>query len=144
MARIVAEPSTLLAHEVGAGKTAEMVMAAMELRRLGLAAKPMVVVPNHMIHQFRREWLQLYPRAELLVGEADDLAGADGRRRFVARVATGEYDGVIISHSAFQRIPLPREPGRLSSNRGGPAALLGRTFPGRRWPVGQAPGAQAS
>ena len=109
VARIVAEPSTLLAHEVGAGKTAEMVMAAMELRRLGLASKPMVVVPNHMIDQFRREWLQLYPRAQLLVGEADDLAGADGRRRFVARVAAGEYDGVIISHSAFGRIPLSPE-----------------------------------
>ena len=105
----MAEPSTLLAHEVGAGKTAEMVMAAMELRRLGLAAKLLVVVPNHMIDQFRREWLQLYPRAQLLVGEADDLAGADGRRRFVARVAAGEYDGVIISHSAFGRIPLSPE-----------------------------------
>jgi N12 class adenine-specific DNA methylase len=109
VARIVAEPSTLLAHEVGAGKTAEMVMGAMELRRLGLANKPMVVVPNHMIDQFRREWLQLYPRAELLVGEADDVAGADGRRRFVARVAAGDWDGVVISHSAFGRVPLSPE-----------------------------------
>ena len=109
VARIVAEPSTLLAHEVGAGKTAEMVIGAMELRRLGLANKPVVVVPNHMIDQFRREWLQLYPRAELLVGEADDVAGADGRRRFVARVAAGDWDGVVISHSAFGRIPLSPE-----------------------------------
>ena len=129
VARIVAEPSTLLAHEVGAGKTAEMVMAAMEMRRLGLLSKPMVVVPNHMIDQFRREWLQLYPRAQLLVGEADDLTGADGRRRFVARVAAGEYDGVIISHSAFGRIPLSPGARPPTLKRRPPGCALGWTAP---------------
>ena len=109
VARVVGEPASLLAHEVGAGKTASMVIGAMELRRLGLAAKPMVVVPNHMVAQFSREWLHLYPRAALLVANREDLAGAEGRRRFVARTATGEWDGVIISHSAFGRIPLSPE-----------------------------------
>ena len=106
VARMIAEPATLLAHEVGAGKTAAMAMGVMELRRLGLAAKPALVVPNHMVEQFSREFGQLYPQARLLVGAKEDLAGPEGRRRFAARAATGEWDAVIVSHSAFERIPL--------------------------------------
>ena len=106
VSRMVAEPATLLAHEVGAGKTAAMAIGVMELKRLGLAAKPALVVPNHMVEQFSREFLQLYPQARLLVGTREDLAGPEGRRRFTARAATGEWDAVIVSHSAFERIPL--------------------------------------
>ena len=95
----------LLAHDVGAGKTAEMVMGAMELRRLGLARKPAVVVPNHMLDQFAREWLQLYPQARVLVAQREDLRG-ERRRQFVARCATGDWDGIIMSRSAFERIPM--------------------------------------
>jgi len=105
VARMIHEPSVLLAHEVGAGKTAEMIMGVTELRRLGLIRKPAVVVPNHMIEQFAREWLQTYPRAHILVAHREDLQG-DSRRRFVARCATGNWDGIVMSRSAFERIPL--------------------------------------
>ncbi|HEV2374082.1 MAG TPA: helicase-related protein, partial [Streptosporangiaceae bacterium] len=105
VARIIHEPAVLLAHEVGAGKTAELVMGAMELRRLGLARKPAIVVPNHMIEQFAREWLQLYPQARVLVARREELQG-ERRRQFVARCATGEWDGIIMSRSAFERIPM--------------------------------------
>ena len=105
VARIIHEPAVLLAHEVGAGKTAEMVMGAMELRRLGLARKPAIIVPNHMLMQFAREWLQLYPQARVLVTQREDLQ-AENRRRFVARCATGDWDGIIMSRSAFERIPM--------------------------------------
>jgi N12 class adenine-specific DNA methylase len=105
VARIVAEPAVLLAHEVGAGKTAEMVIGAHELRRLGMARKPAVVVPNHMLEQFSREWMQLYPQARILAASIDDL-GNNKRRRLIARIATGDWDAVILSRSAFERIPL--------------------------------------
>ncbi len=105
VARIVSEPSVLLAHEVGAGKTAEMVIGAMELRRLGMASKPCVVVPNHMLEQFSREWMQLYPQARILATSVDDLAH-NKRRMLVARIATGDWDAVIVSRSAFERMPL--------------------------------------
>jgi hypothetical protein len=105
VARIVAEPAVLLAHDVGAGKTASMAIGAMELRRLGMANKPCVVVPNHMLEQLTREWMQLYPQARVLATSIDDLA-KDKRRRLVARVATGDWDAVIVSGSAFERIPL--------------------------------------
>ena len=105
VARIVSEPSVLLAHEVGAGKTAEMVMGAMELRRLGMAQKPAVVVPNHMLEQFSREWVQLYPQARILAASIDDLS-RDKRRMLVARIATGDWDAVILSRSAFEKVPL--------------------------------------
>jgi N12 class adenine-specific DNA methylase/SAM-dependent methyltransferase len=108
IARIVSEPAVLLAHEVGAGKTAEMVIGAMELRRLGMAQKPCVVVPNHMLEQFSREWMQLYPQARILAASVDDLA-RDKRRLLVARIATGDWDAVIVSRSAFERIPLSIE-----------------------------------
>src|SRR5205085_3982563 len=91
VARIVAEPAVGLFHEVGAGKTAEMVIGAMELRRLGLVSKPAVVVPNHMLEQFSREWLQLYPQARALAASSDDLAG-DRRRAFIARTAANDWD----------------------------------------------------
>ena len=105
VARMIGEPAVLLAHEVGAGKTAEMIIGVTELRRLGLIRKPAVVVPNHMLEQFAREWLQAYPRARILVAGRDDLKG-EARRRFVARCATGNWDGVVMSRSAFERIPL--------------------------------------
>jgi N12 class adenine-specific DNA methylase len=103
--RIVSDPSALLAHVVGAGKTATMVAAGMEQRRLGLAAKPCYVVPNHMLEQFAREFLQLYPAARILVAGEDD-ASKDGRKAFVARCATGRWDAVILTHSAFGRLPV--------------------------------------
>lgn len=105
VARMVAEPAVGLFHEVGAGKTAEMVMGAMELKRLGMASKPVVVVPNHMLEQFSREWLQFYPQARVLAASSDDLT-KDNRRDFVARVATGDWDGVVMTRSAFQRLAL--------------------------------------
>lgn len=105
VARMLAEPAVGLFHEVGAGKTAEMVMGAMELRRLGMVTKPCVVVPNHMLEQFTREWLQLYPTAQVLAASTDDLRG-DQRRAFVARCATNDWDAVVMTRSAFERIPV--------------------------------------
>jgi N12 class adenine-specific DNA methylase/predicted RNA methylase len=105
VARIISEPAVGLYHEVGAGKTAEMVMGAMELRRLGLVNKPAFVVPNHMLEQFSREFLQLYPRARILAAHREDLE-RDRRRLFVSRCATGNWDAVIMTESAFQRIPM--------------------------------------
>ncbi|HCU48911.1 MAG TPA: helicase [Micromonosporaceae bacterium] len=106
VARIIAEPAVLLGHEVGAGKTLEMIAGAMELRRLGLARKPAVIIPNHMIEQFARDWLQAYPQAKILMVTRDDLASPEKRRHFVARCATGDWDAVIMSRSAFERIPV--------------------------------------
>ena len=105
VARMIHEPAVLLAHEVGAGKTAEMIIGVTELRRLGLIRNPAIVVPNHMLEQFGREWLQLYPQARVLVAHREDLQG-QRRRRFVARCATGRWDGIVMSRSAFERIPL--------------------------------------
>jgi N12 class adenine-specific DNA methylase/SAM-dependent methyltransferase len=105
VARMIHEPSVGLFHEVGAGKTAEMIIGVSELRRLGLVRKPVIVVPNHMLEQFAREWLQLFPQARVLVAHREDLQG-DRRRQFVARCATGDWDGVVMSRSAFERIPL--------------------------------------
>jgi N12 class adenine-specific DNA methylase len=116
VARIISEPAVLLAHEVGAGKTAEMVIGAMELRRLSLARKPAVVVPNHMLEQFAREWLQLYPQARVLVARKEDLRG-ERRRQFVARCATGDWDGIVMSRSAFERIPMSAEEQRAYLDR---------------------------
>ncbi|MFF4276138.1 DEAD/DEAH box helicase family protein [Streptomyces sp. NPDC001536] len=103
--RIVSEKSVLLAHVVGAGKTATMVAGTQELRRTGLARKPAIVVPNHMLGQFRREYLELYPDAKLLTASSADLTGKK-RRRFVAKAATGEWDAVILTQGAFERIPM--------------------------------------
>jgi N12 class adenine-specific DNA methylase len=108
VARMISEPAVLLAHEVGAGKTAEMIIGITELRRLGLVSKPAIVVPNHMLDQFAREWLQLYPQARVLVARREELRG-DRRRRFAARCATGDWDGIVMSRSAFERIPMSVE-----------------------------------
>jgi N12 class adenine-specific DNA methylase len=105
VARILTDGRTLLAHAVGAGKTATMVMAAMELRRLGSVAKPAVVVPNHMLEQFSREWLQLYPTARILVADRERLS-RDRRKEFVARVATSDWDGIVFTQAGFARLPL--------------------------------------
>jgi len=98
----------LLGHAVGAGKTSTMVMAGMEMRRLGLVTKPAYVVPNHMLEQFTNELLQLYPQARVLVATRD-ATSRDARKGFVARCATGEWDAVVITHSAFERIPVSAE-----------------------------------
>jgi N12 class adenine-specific DNA methylase len=103
--RILSEPTVLLAHCVGAGKTAVMVMAGMEMRRLGLVRRPCYVVPNHMLEQFSREFLQLYPRARVLVADKDDV-GKSERKSFVAKCAMGDWDAVVISHTSFKRIPV--------------------------------------
>jgi N12 class adenine-specific DNA methylase len=105
VARILTDGRALLAHAVGAGKTATMVMAAMELRRLGSVSKPAVVVPNHMLEQFSREWLQLYPTARILVADRERLS-KDRRKEFVARAATGDWDGIVFTQSGFARLPL--------------------------------------
>ncbi len=108
VARVLTDGRALLAHAVGAGKTATMVMSVMEMRRLGLAAKPAVVVPNHMLEQFSREWLQLYPTARILVADRDRLSKAH-RKEFVARCALGDWDAVVFSHSGFGRIPVGKD-----------------------------------
>lgn len=108
VARMISEPAVGLYHEVGAGKTAEMAIGVMELRRLGMVRKPCIVIPNHMIEQWSREFQQLYPRARLLAASSAEL-GKDARRTFVARVATGDWDAVIMTRGAFERIPMRPE-----------------------------------
>jgi N12 class adenine-specific DNA methylase len=103
--RIMSEPNVLLAHPVGSGKTATMVMAAMELRRLGLVNKPGFVVPNHMLEQFCAELIQLYPRARVLMANAEGRSAAD-RKELVGRCATGDWDAVVMTHSTFTAIPV--------------------------------------
>ena len=105
IARILYGGNTLLAHEVGAGKTYEMVAAAMESKRLGLCNKSLFVVPNHIIEQFASEFLQLYPSANLLVATKKDFETAN-RKKFCSRIATGDYDAIIIGHSQFEKIPI--------------------------------------
>ena len=100
--------NVLLAHVVGAGKTYEMVAAAMESKRLGLAQKSLFVVPNHLTEQWGAEFLQLYPGANILVATKKDFETAN-RKKFCARIATGDYDAVIIGHSQFEKIPLSPE-----------------------------------
>lgn len=116
VARMINEPAVGLFHEVGAGKTAEMVMGCMELRRLGLVNKPAIVVPNHMLDQFTREFLQLYPQAKILAAGKDDLVAAK-RREFVARCATGDWDAIIMTRSAFGMTPLSPDAQRGYLNR---------------------------
>ena len=108
IAHILYGKSTLLAHEVGAGKTFEMVAGAMESKRLGLCNKSIFVVPNHIIEQFGSEFLQLYPSANILVATKKDFATAN-RKKFCSRIATGDYDAIIIGHSQFERIPMSIE-----------------------------------
>ncbi|WP_126448408.1 DEAD/DEAH box helicase family protein [Sulfuricystis multivorans] len=107
--RIVAGGNnTLLAHVVGAGKTLVMICACMELRRLGKATKPMIVVPNHMLEQVSREFLTAYPGANILMASKDDLQG-DKRRQMCARIATGDWDAVVITHASFERLKMSDE-----------------------------------
>ena len=108
IAHVLYGGNTLLAHEVGAGKTFEMAASAMESKRLGLSQKSMFVVPNHLILQWANEFLHLYPSAKLLVATKKDFETAN-RKKFCARIATGDYDAVIIGHSQFERIPLSAE-----------------------------------
>lgn len=111
VARMVAEPSVGLFHEVGAGKTATMIMGVMELKRRGLVSKPAILVPDHMLEQVTREWQQLYPAAHLLSAGADDMKTTDalGKRMFVARAATGDWDGIVMTHGAFKRLDVSAE-----------------------------------
>lgn len=108
IARILYGGNTLLAHEVGAGKTFEMVAAAMESKRLGLCNKSLFVVPNHIVEQFGQEFLQLYPSANVLVTTKKDFETAN-RKKFCSRIVTGDYDAIIISHSQFEKIPMSVE-----------------------------------
>jgi N12 class adenine-specific DNA methylase len=103
--RILQTGNTLLAHVVGAGKTFEMVAAAMELRRMGLAKKPMIVVPNHLVEQWGAAFLQLYPQAHIFVAGKDQFQ-AGNRQKAMSRIATGNYDAVIVSHSSFEKLPV--------------------------------------
>ncbi len=105
IAHVLYGGNTLLAHEVGAGKTYEMAASAMEAKRLGLCQKSLFVVPNHLTEQWTSEFLNLYPNAKLLVARRKDFETAN-RKKFCARIATGDYDAVIIGHSQFERIPL--------------------------------------
>ena len=108
IAHVLYGGNTLLAHEVGAGKTFEMVAAAMESKRLGLCQKSLFVVPNHLTEQWASEFLRLYPSAKILVTTRKDFE-THNRKKFCARIATGDYDAVIIGHSQFEKIPISRE-----------------------------------
>ena len=100
--------NTLLAHVVGAGKTAVMVASAMKMKQAGLVKKPMVVVPNHMLEQITREWLQIYPNARILTAGKDDFTKE--RRKFLtAKIATGDWDGIVVTHSGFERMGMSRD-----------------------------------
>ena len=113
VAHVLYGHNTLLAHEVGAGKSFEMAASAMELKRLGLCQKSLFVVPNHLTEQWASEFLRLYPNAKLLVTSKKDFEPGN-RKKFCARIATGDYDAVIIGHSQFEKIPLSAErQGRL-------------------------------
>lgn len=108
IAHILYGGNTLLAHEVGAGKTYEMVAAAMEMKRLGLCTKSLIVVPNHITEQWAAEWLQLYPSANILVATKKDFE-TQNRKKFCSRIATGDYDAIIIGHSQFEKTPMSLE-----------------------------------
>lgn len=106
--RIIQSGNTYLAHAVGSGKTFQMIISAMEQKRLGLIKKPMMVVPNHMLQQFAREWVDLYPAGRLMVADEKNFH-TENRRKFISRVALSDLDGVIITHSAFKLLDLDPE-----------------------------------
>ena len=108
VAHILYGNNTLLAHCVGAGKTFQMIAAGMESRRLGLAQKNLYVVPNHLTEQWGADFLRLYPNANVLVATKKDFEPSN-RKKFCSRIATGDYDAIIIGHSQFERIPLSPE-----------------------------------
>src|SRR5436189_2832623 len=99
--------NTLLAHAVGAGKTYTMAATGMKLMQAGLIQKPMYVVPNHLLEQFAREFMHLYPNAKLLIAGKEDLA-RDRRKHLTAKIASGQWDGIIVTHSSFERIGMSR------------------------------------
>lgn len=105
---LVSDYSTLLAHAVGAGKTMTMIAAGMEAKRLGICRKPLFAVPNHMLEQFQAEFLRLYPTANILAAGKEDLSG-DRRKVLLARISTGNWDGVIITHSSLEKLPISNE-----------------------------------
>src|SRR5262249_29410580 len=100
--------NTLLAHCVGAGKTFTMAATGMKMKQAGLVKKPMYVVPNHLLEQFAREFQQLYPNARLLVATKDDLS-RDRRKLLTAKIASGDWDGILVTHSSFERIGMSRD-----------------------------------
>jgi N12 class adenine-specific DNA methylase len=100
--------NTLLAHVVGAGKTFTMAATGMKMKQAGLIKKPMYVVPNHLLEQFSREFMQLYPNAKLLVAAKEDLT-RDRRKFLTAKIASGEWDGIVVTHSSFERIGMSRD-----------------------------------
>ena len=108
IAHILYGGNTLLAHEVGAGKTFEMVAGAMESKRLGLCTKSLFVVPNHIIDQIASDFIQLYPNANILVATKKDFT-TQNRKKFCSKIATGDYDAIIIGHSQFEKIPMSKE-----------------------------------
>ncbi|MBX3196288.1 MAG: helicase [Microbacteriaceae bacterium] len=108
VARMIAEPAVGLFHQVGAGKTLEMIVGVTEMKRMGLISKPAIVVPNHMLEQFSREWLQAYPQARILTASSEDLAG-EKRRLFIARAAANDWDGIVFTHSSFERVGVDPE-----------------------------------
>ncbi len=108
IAHVLYGKNTLLAHCVGSGKTFQMIAAGMESKRLGLSQKNLYVVPNHLIEQWASDFLRLYPGANILAATKKDFEPAN-RKKFCSRIATGEYDGIIIGHSQFEKIPLSAE-----------------------------------
>lgn len=106
--RTMSSGNTLLAHAVGAGKSFEMAAAGMKMKQAGLITKPMFVVPNHMLEQFAREFMQLYPNATLLIAGKDDV-NRDRRKLLTAKIASGQWDGIIVTHSSFERIGMSRD-----------------------------------
>lgn len=132
--------NTLLAHAVGAGKSLEMICACMEMRRLGLATKPMITVPNHLTDQMGAEFLRAYPDAKILITRKEDFQ-KENRQRMTARIATGDYDCVIIGHTQFQKIPISakRQKEMLEEQVGELANMIERTRQedGKQWSVKQ-------
>lgn len=108
VARILFGGNTLLAHTMGSGKTFTMTVAAMEMKRMGLAKKPMIIVPNHLVEQWTKEFKQLYPLANVLAAKKEDFEKSK-RQQFCGRIATGDWDAVIMGHSSFEKIPVSRE-----------------------------------
>lgn len=117
VARILfSENSTLLAHVVGAGKTYEMIAGIMELKRLGIANKPLIIVPNHLVQETAKSFYELYPNANLLIANKDDFQ-KQKRRIFAGKITTGEYDAIIMAHSSFEKMPMSKEVEEQHINR---------------------------
>ena len=100
--------NTLLAHAVGGGKSSIMAATGMKMKQAGLIKKPLYCIPNHMLEQFAREWMQLYPNAKLLIASKDDFT-KERRKHLTAKIATGDWDGIIVTHSSFERIGMSQK-----------------------------------